>query len=39
MDLKNKTIEKLFYQQMRELTLRTNKRLKSFDRQFIGEAG
>lgn len=36
MDLSNEFIEDLFYQQIKELTIRTNKQLRSFDAQFSG---
>ena len=38
MELSNEFIEDLFFQQMKELTIRTSKQLKSFDRQFSGIA-
>jgi hypothetical protein len=36
MELSNEFIEDLFYQQIKELTIRTNKQLRSFDAQFSG---
>ena len=36
MELSNEFIEDLFLQQIKELTIRTNKQLKSFDAQFSG---
>ena len=34
MELSNEFIEDLFLQQIKELTIRTNKQLRSIDRQF-----
>ena len=34
MELSNEFIEDLFLQQIKELTIRTNKQLRSFDMQF-----
>ena len=36
MELSNEFVEDLFLKQIRELTIRTNKQLKSFDAQFSG---
>lgn len=36
MELSNEFIEDLFLQQIKELTIRTNKQLRSFDSQFSG---
>jgi len=36
MELSNEFVEDLFYQQIKELTIKTNKQLKSFDAQFSG---
>jgi len=36
MELSNKYIEDLFLKQIKELTTKTNKQLKSFDAQFSG---
>jgi len=36
MELSNEYIEDLFYQQIKELTIRTNKQLRSFDAQCSG---
>jgi len=36
MELTNKFIEDLFLQQIKELTIRTNKQLRSFDAQCSG---
>lgn len=36
MELSNEFIEDLFLQQIKELTIRTNKQLRSFDMQFSG---
>jgi len=36
MELSNEFVEDLFYQQIKELTIRTNKQLKNFDAQFSG---
>ena len=36
MELSNEFIEDLFLKQIKELTARTNKQLKSFDSQFSG---
>ena len=36
MELSNEFIEDLFLQQIKELTKRTNRQLKSFDAQFSG---
>jgi len=36
MELSNEFIEDLFLQQIKDLTIRTNKQLKSFDAQFSG---
>ena len=36
MELSNEFVEDLFLQQIKELTTRTNKQLKSFDAQFSG---
>ena len=36
MELSNEFIEDLFFRQMKELTLKTNKQLRSFDAQFSG---
>jgi len=36
MDLSNEFIEDLFLQQIKELTIRTNKQIRSFDAQFSG---
>ncbi|MEK6942924.1 MAG: hypothetical protein AABX00_02570 [Nanoarchaeota archaeon] len=36
METSNKFIEGLFLQQMKELTAKTNKQLRSFDAQFSG---
>ena len=36
MELSNEFIEDLFLQQIKELTIRTNRQLKSFDAQFSG---
>ncbi len=36
MELSNEFIEDLFLQQIKELTTRTNKQLRSFDSQFSG---
>ena len=34
MDLTHKTIEELFFTQIKDLTMKTNKKLSSFDAQF-----
>ena len=36
MELSNEFIEDLFFKQMKEVTLRSNKQLRSFDAQFSG---
>jgi len=36
MELTNEFIEDLFYQQIKELTTKTNKQLRSFDAQLAG---
>ena len=36
MELSNEFVEDLFFQQMKELTIRSAKQLKSFDAQFSG---
>ncbi|MEK6891721.1 MAG: hypothetical protein AABX25_00915 [Nanoarchaeota archaeon] len=36
MELSNEFIEDLFFRQMKEVTLRSNKQLRSFDAQFSG---
>ena len=36
MELSNEFIEDLFFRQIKELTVKTNKQLKSFDAQFSG---
>ena len=36
MELSNEFVEDLFLQQIKELTIRANKQLKSFDAQFSG---
>ena len=36
MELSNKHIEDLFLKQIKELTIRTNRQLRSFDAQFSG---
>lgn len=36
MDLTQKTIEELFFRQMKELSMKACRDLKSFDRQFSG---
>ena len=36
MELTNEFVEDLFLQQIKELTTRTNKQLRSFDAQFSG---
>ena len=36
MELSNEFVEDLFFQQMKELTIRTSKQLRSFDAQFSG---
>ena len=36
MELSNEFVEDLFFRQMKELTLKTNKQLRSFDAQFSG---
>lgn len=36
MEMTNEFIEDLFLQQIKELTTRTNRQLKSFDAQFSG---
>ncbi len=36
MELSNEFIEELFFRQMKEVTLRSNRQLKSFDAQFSG---
>ena len=38
MELSNEFVEDLFLQQIKELTTRTNKQLRSFDAQFSGIA-
>ena len=38
MELSNEYIEDLFFQQMKEVTIRVNKQLRSFDVQFSGVA-
>ena len=36
MELSNEFVEALFFQQMKELTIRTSRQLRSFDKQFSG---
>ena len=36
MELSNEFVEDLFFRQMKEVTIRSNKQLKSFDAQFSG---
>lgn len=36
MELSNEFIEELFFRQMKELTIKSNKQLSSFDKQFSG---
>ena len=36
MELSNEFVEDLFFRQMKEVTMRTNKQLRSFDAQFSG---
>jgi len=36
MELSNEFIEDLYFRQMKELTIMTNRKLKSFDAQFSG---
>lgn len=36
MELSNEFIEELFLKQMKELTIRANRQLRSFDAQFSG---
>ena len=36
MELSNKFVEDLFFQQMKEVTIRSARQLKSFDAQFSG---
>ena len=36
MELSNEFVEDLFLQQIKKLTIRTNKQLRSFDAQFAG---
>ncbi|MEK6983611.1 MAG: hypothetical protein AABX33_03485 [Nanoarchaeota archaeon] len=36
MELSNEFIENLFLKQMKEITIRTNRRLRSLDAQFSG---
>ena len=38
MELSNEFVEDLFFRQMKELTIRTSRQLRSFDRQFSGIA-
>ena len=38
MELSNEFVEDLFFQQMKEVTIRVNKQLRSFDVQFSGVA-
>lgn len=38
MELSNEFVEDLFFRQMKEVTLRTNRQLRSFDAQFSGAA-
>ena len=38
MELSNEFVEDLFFQQMKEITIRSAKQLKSFDAQFSGIA-
>jgi hypothetical protein len=38
MDLSNEYVEDLFFQQMKEVTIRSAKQLRSFDEQFSGIA-
>ena len=36
MELSNEFVEDLFFRQMKELTIKTSKQLRSFDAQFSG---
>lgn len=38
MELSNEFVEDLFFQQMKEITIRSAKQLRSFDKQFSGIA-